>query len=70
MADLTGVVQLIKSDLPNTKARLKKQTYRSVLVMKKRNQEIEAQLKMMLGSKADKDGVFSKPRLTMMIERD
>lgn len=40
MVDLSEVVQLIKSDLPNTKARLRKQTYRSVMMMKKRNEEI------------------------------
>ena len=40
MIDLSDVLKNVKSDLPNTRPRLRKQTYRSVLIMKKRNQEI------------------------------
>jgi hypothetical protein len=70
MADLSEVVQLIKSDLPNTKARLKKQTYRSVLIMKKRNDEIAQQLLHMNEQSKEKKDMFSKPHVVGIIEKE
>lgn len=40
LVDLTDVVPKMKRELPHTKARMKKATYRSMLLMKKRNTEI------------------------------
>ena len=46
MVDVTQVLQTVKRDLPNTKAWLKKETYKRVLVMQEQNLAITEQIRI------------------------
>jgi hypothetical protein len=70
MYDLSEVVQVIKSDLPNTNPRLRKQTYRSVLSMKRRNQEIAEEHNPFGAKDKEKEGVFAKPRINQILDKE
>lgn len=73
MFDLSDVISKVKKELPHTKPRLRKQTYRSMLVMKKRNHEIAEQLRIQLGNGEEDDkeiSFFKKPRLHSMLKKE
>lgn len=70
MVDLTDVIKRIKIELPHTRPRLRRQTYKSMLLMKKQNNEITEQLRIQQGEGDSEYVVFKEPNLTQILRRE